>query len=337
MTQTHDQSKPAISVVLTCFNEQHNIGPCIASLLAQDYAGPFEIVVADGGSSDGTADIIRDYVTQDSRVRLIIEPKKGTAAGRNAALVNCSYNLAALIDADCEAPEDWLSILVEAFLKLRIQDPAICAVGGNNRSPQDSSRFVRAIELSLDSYPGSFDSVQGRVYNDVRPVSSVANLNALYDLEAMREMDFYDETLESDAEDADLNYRLHQAERTFYFLPRSFVWHKMRPTPNGWLKNMFRYGRGRARLLKRHSAMWRVAYVLPLLFALGMTLPLFSFKFPVLALPLLYFPAIACYAFFLSKKKQQPHLWPHVTLVFIIQHFGYAAGETYGLMNPDIR
>ena len=100
---------------------------------------------------------------------------------------------------------------MEAFLALRDKDQALCAVGGNNKAPENCSDFVRAIEISLDSYPGSFNSVQGRVFDDIRPVRSVANLNALYDLAAMREMNFYDETLESDAEDADLNYRLVQA------------------------------------------------------------------------------------------------------------------------------
>ena len=83
--------------------------------------------------------------------------------------------------------------------------------------------------------------------------------------------------------------------------------------------------------------MWRLEYVLPLLLALGMSLTLFSTKYPILALPLLYFPGIGGYAYMLSSKKKRPGLWSHVMLVFIIQHFGYATGEIYGLINPNIR
>ena len=65
-----------LSVIVPARNEEHNIGECLDSLLAQDYAGlsdgsHFEIIVVDDRSEDRTAEIVQERVLQDERVKLI--------------------------------------------------------------------------------------------------------------------------------------------------------------------------------------------------------------------------------------------------------------------------
>ena len=65
-----------LSVVVPARNEEHNIGECLDSLLAQDYASlsdgsHFEIIVVDDRSEDRTAEIVQDRVRRDGRVKLI--------------------------------------------------------------------------------------------------------------------------------------------------------------------------------------------------------------------------------------------------------------------------
>ncbi len=327
-----------VSIVVTCLNEEKNIGACLQTLVAQDYTGGrCEIIVSDGSSSDNTQAIVRGFTEKYEHVRLAVHARKGTAAGRNTGVASAAYDHIAFIDADCEAPENWLSTLVNAYMESVCMDDRIIAVGGINLPPVGCGPFVKAIGLALDSFLGSFNSVQGRQYPKPRYVPSLSNLNVLYRKQPIIDIGCYDESLTSEAEDADLNFRLHAAGHRFVFIPDSYVWHKMRPTPKTWLGNMFRYGKGRARLLKRHPEMWSFPFMLPILFGVGITTVLAGPFLSLFYLPLLYFPLLALFSLFQSMKKRDPKLTLQVMWVYLLQHFGYAAGEIYGLLNPQIK
>ena len=327
-----------VSIVIPCLNEDDNIRSCIYSLIEQEYVkGKIEILVVDGGSTDNTRNIVEEIGREHANVQFILELKKGTAAGRNAGIKGSKYDYIALIDADCEAPPDWLEILVEYFQKSQKSDPDVVAVGGANIPPAGASHFVKSIGIAMDSFPGSFSSVQGRRFEQAVFVGSLANLNALYQKEKIVEVGYYDESLASEAEDADLNFRLKNSGSKFLFIPESYVWHKMRPNPRTWLKNMLRYGRGRARLLKRHPGMWTMSYCLPLIFLVSfLFVPLFGIS-KLFLLPLSYFPALIFYSFFQCTKNKSRHLTLYVMAVYMIQHFGYASGQVIGLIDPRVK
>jgi len=327
-----------LSVIIPCLNEEGNIQPCLDSLLNQTYSrSEYEIIVADGGSTDRTRDIVKEIEIANPNVRLIPALKKDTATVRNAGIKAARHEHIALIDADCEAPSDWLATLVRYYEDVRRRDKMIIAVGGSNIPPEKTSNFVQAIGVALDSYIGSFGSVQGRRYKRPINVPSLATLNALYDKQKLIDIGYFDESLGCEAEDADINYRLTVAGYKLCFIPDSFVWHKMRATPRTWVRNMFRYGKGRARLLKRYTKMWALSYVLPLFFIFSMfSILLIPFS-KIFIFSLLYFPILFCYSVFHCIRKKTPGLALHVMLVYIIQHFGYATGEMYGLINPKVK
>jgi len=325
-----------VSVIITCYNEEKNILECLNTLVHQTYPeDKYEIIVADGGSKDGTLPIVKEFMQTHRNVDLVIEPKRGTAAGRNAGIQAAKYDYIAFIDADCEAPHNWLETLVEQFRNIRLTDKKVIAVGGTNIPPENAGRFLQAVGIALDSYLGSFDSVQGRQFKKPMRVSSLSNLNVLYDKQKIIDVGYYDESLVSEAEDADINFRLFSTGNRFLFIPYSFVWHKMRPTPKTWLKNMFRYGKGRARLLKRYPQMWAVSFALPLLFIAAIFSLFFTPFSNVFSLSAIYFPSLLCFSLFMCIKKRHPELVLHVMLVYLIQHFGYAAGEVYGLLHSS--
>lgn len=328
---------PEISVVITCLNEEQNIRACLQSVQQQTYSGEFEIVVVDGGSTDNTVAIIEGVAGGMDQVRLVVETKKGTAAGRNGGVRASKAPLIAFIDADCEAPPEWLALLNDHFQQLKKGDETLVAVGGTNLTPKGSEPFLEAIGLALDSYAGSFNSTQGRQFEENRQVASLATLNVLYDKQKLQRVGCFDESLASEAEDADLNYRLGQAGFSMYFIAQSFVYHKMRPTPKMWLKNMFRYGKGRARLLKRYPAMWNLSFILPLIFGMVMGAVVFTPLFIWAGLGLFYFPCALLFSLWQATRKSRMILSFHVYLVYLIQHFGYASGEIYGLLDPRVK
>jgi glycosyltransferase involved in cell wall biosynthesis len=65
---------PRLSVGLPVYNGEKYLGESLDALLGQTYP-EFELIISDNGSTDGTADICRDYVRQDSRIRYFRQPR----------------------------------------------------------------------------------------------------------------------------------------------------------------------------------------------------------------------------------------------------------------------
>ena len=248
-----------------------------------------------------------------------------------------NYDYVAFIDGDCVAPANWLSYLVQEYTAVKKDNLQLAAVGGTNIPDDNAPAFVKSISIALDSYAGSFNSAQGRQFGKHKQVKSLANLNVLYDKQVIYEVGGYDESLKSEAEDADINYRISCRGYDFVFLPGSYVYHKMRATPSGWYKNMFRYGKGRARLLKRYPKMWNISFFFPILYLIVIFSTLLFPINRIFMLGLLYVPAIIFLAIKLCIKNNSIKFVPGVILIFFIQHFGYAIGELYGLVNPRIK
>ena len=69
-------TEPKVSVCVVAYNQASFIGPCLDGLLAQDCAFPYEIIVGDDGSTDGTAQIIADYARRHpDKIKAVLHPK----------------------------------------------------------------------------------------------------------------------------------------------------------------------------------------------------------------------------------------------------------------------
>lgn len=67
-----DGPRPSVSIVVPARNEEHNIGRCLAGLVAQDYPD-FEVLVVDDRSEDGTAALVRGHPTGNARRVEVVE------------------------------------------------------------------------------------------------------------------------------------------------------------------------------------------------------------------------------------------------------------------------
>jgi poly-beta-1,6-N-acetyl-D-glucosamine synthase len=95
-----DLEFPSVTLLIAAFNEEATIAETLDYVLRSDYPGPFEVVVADDGSSDRTRAIVREYADRDTRVRLLAVEHGGKASALTAALASVTSPLAATIDAD---------------------------------------------------------------------------------------------------------------------------------------------------------------------------------------------------------------------------------------------
>jgi glycosyltransferase involved in cell wall biosynthesis len=94
-----------ISVVTPSYNEVDKIGEYFESLLKQDVL-PYEIIIVDGGSTDGTIDIIKHFQKKNSRVRLIKGSHQGPARDRNIGWKAAKGTHILFLDSDCQAEKN---------------------------------------------------------------------------------------------------------------------------------------------------------------------------------------------------------------------------------------
>lgn len=99
-----------ISVVVPVLNEADSIRVLLDSLLAQTRV-PDEIVIADGGSTDRTPQIVETYIARGVALRLIQERGALPGRGRNIAATHAASEWLAFIDAGIRPAHDWLEAL----------------------------------------------------------------------------------------------------------------------------------------------------------------------------------------------------------------------------------
>lgn len=109
-----------VSVLIPCLNERRFIEECLSSVLAFDVPTGvelLEILVIDGGSSDGTRDIVSALAQKDSRIKLIANPRRIQSTGLNAALKDARGDYILRLDAHSLYPRNYLALLVETSLR----------------------------------------------------------------------------------------------------------------------------------------------------------------------------------------------------------------------------
>ena len=104
-------NKPKISIITVCFNSEKNLEQCIQSIVNQDYEN-LEYIVIDGGSTDGTLDIINKY--RDKISYFVSEPDKGISDAFNKGIRAATGDLIGIINSDdFMMPEAWKKVAAE--------------------------------------------------------------------------------------------------------------------------------------------------------------------------------------------------------------------------------
>lgn len=103
-----------ISTITTVKNEGKNIGDLLESLLGQSYM-PDEIIISDGGSTDNTEYIIREYQKKHGRIKFVSAPNTSIGGGRNAAIRESSGDILLIIDSGIKPDKDWIKNIIAPF------------------------------------------------------------------------------------------------------------------------------------------------------------------------------------------------------------------------------
>jgi glycosyltransferase involved in cell wall biosynthesis len=247
---------PLVTIAMPCLNEAAFIEACLSSVQAQTYPRDrIEILVADGGSSDVTREILARLAAADSRIRVIDNPDRIQAAGLNRILAEARGDVIVRMDAHCEYAPDYVEKCITILERTGADN-----VGGAQRC-RGRTEFELAACAALTSPLG----VGGAAY---RSPDNEGFVDTVF-LGAYRRSVFdrigpWDPGAITN-EDAELNQRLVSAGGRIY-LGREIVVHY---TPRGSLGSLsrqyYRYGSGRARTLLKHRRFLSIRPALPFL------------------------------------------------------------------------
>jgi glycosyltransferase involved in cell wall biosynthesis len=218
-----------VSVVVTVRNEAKHIAALLDSLLVQER--PFEVLVIDSNSEDGTPDLVRAHAERHEEVVLLLHG--GTRGeSRNFGVAHARGEFVAFIDGDCVASPQWLHELRRQLGRTTI------AAGSTQQVGWAPFERLDRVELEHKGHDVTF------------PSCNLAYPKAVF--EAVGGFDPWFRT----AEDIDLNYRAVDAGHRIGHVPEALVFHKTRSTVWKFLKQALWNGYGRKQLTLKHGRLW---------------------------------------------------------------------------------
>ncbi len=312
-----------MSVVLPTLDERAFIRDCLDSLLAQTYDGIDEILVVDGGSTDGTRQLVESL---GPPVRLVDNPRVTAAAAMNVGLAAARHDLIVRADAHTLYAPDYVARSVEA----RDRSGADW-VGGPMRAVGTTS-FGRAVAAVTSSPVGVGP---GRFHYATEAMDVETVYLGTFDRRAVDEVGGYDEErLQWAAEDQELAYRLRRAGRRIRLDPSIESWYFPRQTPAALWRQYVNYGMCKASTLAKHKTLpyWRPLAPAVLVGAsLGWSTVALARRHPVVATVPVVGYAAAAGALGL-RLGQEPGVAPHrAAATLAICHWGYGLGFWQGL------
>lgn len=219
-----------LSVIITVKNERGSINVLLDSLESQT-AMPKEIIFVDGGSTDGTAEIIKKRMKKNKRIKLIIARGTSIAAGRNIGISNSVSGIIAMTDAGCVIDKNWLINITKPF-SIR---PEIGIVTGSYRMTGKS-----LLQEAVKAYLGTPFKL-ATSSNFLPSARSIAFRKSIWE-----KVGGFSEDLELAGEDTLFNYQAKKKGIKFYFAKKAVVDWEIPSGLGEIFKKLYFYAKGDA-------------------------------------------------------------------------------------------
>ena len=277
--------KREISVILPVLNEEKYLADAVSAILAQNYDGKLEVILAIGPSHDKTLEIAQRLHRNDPRVVIIENPTGRTAAGLNLAIAASHYGIIVRVDGHSNIPNNYCQLVSEV-----LESTGAVNVGGV-MAAEGQSLFERSVARAMRS-PLGVGAARFHTGGSSGEVDTVY-LGA-FRKEALLAVGGFDERF-TRAQDWELNFRLRQAGGVVYFDPRLVVTYRPRSTIKALVKQYFEYGRWRRVVSRRHQGTINYRYLAPPFTVAATSI---SLLLGWLVSPVLFIPALV-YAVFI--------------------------------------
>jgi glycosyltransferase involved in cell wall biosynthesis len=227
-----------ISIIIAAYNEGHTISTQLDALKQQQWPQPWEVLVADNGSTDGTAAVVASYQQQMPHLRLLdASERPGAAHARNVAVAAAQGDYIVFCDADDEVAPDWLPAIATAleqhdFVASRFDHQKLNPTSGQHYGLTVQTKgigtlwYLPAIHFASTSGMG----IKKTIFEQVGG---------------------FDETMRGN-EDTDFCIRVQKTGAALHFVPEAVVAYRHRSQNGAMLQQARRWARDNAMLYQRY-------------------------------------------------------------------------------------
>ncbi len=326
-----------VSIVVACRNEAAHICDLLDSIHSQQMDGiPWEAIIADGMSTDGTPDIIAAFCHRDERIRLIDNPGKIVSTGLNAAIRVARGEIIVRMDAHTVYAPDYIRKCLEEMESTKADN-----VGGPARTAPKSLRgkaVAAAYHARFSTGGAKFHDVEFEGWVDTVPYGC-------WKKSTLVSLGGFDESLVRNQDD-ELNLRLRRAGGKIWQSPRIVSWYTPRADLGKLFRQYFQYGFWKVAVIRKHRLPGSWRHLVPVVFVLGNILGLAATSTTAFLRNPLWFTvvvsvwlsAIALYAtaslvasINACRSKEWAILW-YLPAVFFVYHVSYGLGFSLGLV-----
>lgn len=330
-----NENFPRITIIIPTLNEGSFIEQTLAQLNSQTYPKHLmEVLVIDGGSIDNTCETVYQWrEAYKFPVQVIYNPKKISSCARNIGINIAQGEYILFIDAHVFIPSHKL---VENMARSAIQQQAMILGRAQPLSAPMLNDFQMTVAGVRKSKLGH--STKSFIYSDYEGWVSPLSIGVMYHYTIFKEVGCFDENFDA-AEDVEFNFRLEKRGYTAYISPDFKILYYPRKNLSGLVRQMFRYGLGRARFTQKHIKGFQLELIVPvvilvlfIIFAL-LTLHRNTVTFSIFVALISY--VIVFLTLFRSCPKVIHSLMAPVCLLVI--HIGLAAGLLTGIIEKTYK
>lgn len=233
---------PAVSVIMPVLDEAAHLEEAVTRVLAQDYPGPLEVVLAVAPSVDGTEAIAAGLADRDARVRVVPNPASSTPAGLNAALRASRHEVVVRVDGHGMLSDGYLRTAVAV-----LRETGADNVGGVMAAAGETP-FEQAVAWAYTSRLG-LGGARFHVGGAAGPAQSV--YLGVFRRSTLERLGGFDERYRR-AQDWELNYRIRRSGGTVWFTPELSVTYRPRPSLGALARQFYLTGAWRRRVVREH-------------------------------------------------------------------------------------
>jgi glycosyltransferase involved in cell wall biosynthesis len=324
-----------LSVIVPCRNEIRYIHGFMRALLSQQVpAGvEWEVLIADGGSTDGTRALLDEYAARHGFLTVIGNPAGIVPTGLNKAIRRARGDVIVRMDVHAEYAADYLAQCLGVLEETGAQN-----VGGPARTLPGESYMQGAIAVAYHSLFGS----GGARFHNVNyegPVDTVAF--GCWRRKTLLDLGLFDEKLVRNQDD-ELNLRLVRRGGLIWQSPRIACWYKPRATLARLFSQYAQYGYWKPYVIRKHRMPASVRHLVPAAFVGGLLslAALAPFAAPARGL---FAAVLALYALAnlaataAASRNGNLRFAPLLPLVFATLHFSYGLGFLGGILHAARR
>ncbi|MEF0941580.1 glycosyltransferase family 2 protein [Rhizobium sp. BR 362] len=315
-TEVHSNRRAFI--VIPCLNEVEHIEALLVDLRYALDEQISHIVVVDGGSEDGTVDVVARLRNDEPRIMLLNNPARIQSAGVNLA-VRCfgnGFDYFIRIDAHGRYPPDYCKRLIEEA-EVTGADSVVVAM--------DTVGFGLVQRATASAQNSRLGNGGSKHRGNTNGHWTRHGHHALMRVASFEAIGGYDETF-SHNEDAELDFRLEKAGFRIWMTDKTRMIYYPRATVGSLFLQYLYYGRGRARNILKHRRLPNPRQMLPLVVlptVIGASLAVLHW---MAAVPLVLWALVCvCYGFWMAVRRGNPS-GPLAGLAAMVMHFAWSTG-----------